>query len=92
MVDDNDDALKDVYLAQSEHGAVFPLRGQFFNFASSGDGHPPSCKHWKKEDRPDCVIPVGSWKEATSYQKHTIQYEAPGPTSRERLFTLGLLV
>jgi hypothetical protein len=63
MVDDHDEALKDVYLAQSENGAAFPLCGQLFHFASSGVGHPPSCKHWKQEERPDCVIPVGSWKE-----------------------------
>ena len=63
MVDDHDEALKDVYLAQSENGAAFPVCGQLFHFASSGVGHPPSRKHWKQEERPDCVIPVGSWKE-----------------------------
>ena len=63
MIDDHDEALKDVFQTHPENGTVFPPCGQLFHFAKSGIGHPPSCHQWKKEERPDCVIPVGSWKE-----------------------------
>ena len=62
MVDDHDEALKAVYDAQTEEG-TFPHRGQFFHFARSGIGSPPSCDKWRKEDRPPGVHAVNSWKD-----------------------------
>ena len=63
MIDDHDEALKAVYLAQTEGGQPVPPGGQFFHFARSGSGSPPSCHKWRQEDRPETVYSVSSWKE-----------------------------
>ncbi len=89
MIDDHDEALKAVYLAQTEGGQPFPRGGQFFHFARSGSGSPPSCHKWR-QDRLETVYSVGSWKEVmallnvpTKITQYNVPAACPAPTLDE---------